>query len=179
MTVTRISEEDFDVLLRSFRRTAFRLEARDAYALDYERVDFERFLAGSPTPPPELDWWRPWLEQVARLRREGRMVSRVRVLAEPPSDYQRWMMWAAPWYAQAGEQIAYLPRSRADDIHLPSRGPDWWLLDDERVIVMQFTAAGEIAEKRLLTGPELISRYITWRDLAVRNATAAEEHAAA
>ena len=57
--------------------------------------------------------------------------------------------------------------------------PDWWLLDDERVIVLQFTAGGELAERRLIAGPELIAQYREWRDLAVRNATPAEMYAAA
>ena len=64
---TPISEEEFDRELATFERNAFRLETRDAYALGYEHADFERFLTGSPTPPPELDWWRPWLEQISRL----------------------------------------------------------------------------------------------------------------
>ena len=47
-----ITEDEFGGLLRSFERTAFRLETRDSYALGYEREEFERFLAGHPTPPP-------------------------------------------------------------------------------------------------------------------------------
>ena len=178
MTVTRISEDEFDHLLATFKRSAFRLETRDAYALDYERAEFDWFLSGQPRPPSEIDWWRTWLDQIARFTREGKQVSRVRVLAEPPSDYQRWMMWAAPWHAQAGEQIRYLPRSRAGQIPLPL-GRDWWLLDDERVIQMWFTDEGEIDEKILTDDPAIITRYIKWRDLAVRNATTAERFAAA
>ncbi len=175
---TSISEEEFGRELATFERSAFRLETRDTYALGYERTDFERFLAGSPTPPPELDWWRPWLEQISRLTREGKRIGRVRVLAEPPSDYQRWELWAAPWHSRAGEQIRYIPRSRAGEIGLPLVH-DWWLLDDDRLIIMKFTDAGEIAGKSLITDPTIVSTYRVWRDLAVRNATPAEEIAAA
>jgi hypothetical protein len=178
MTTHAISEGEFNDLLQSIERSAFRLETRDSYALDYEREDFDRFLAGTPTPPPDLDWWRPWLDQVARLAGEGKTVSRVRVLAEPPSDYQRWMIWAAPWYAQAGEQVSYLPRSASGKLPLPL-GHDWWLLDDKRVIRMWFTEAGEIDRKLLTDDREIIALYLKWRDLAVRNATTAEEIAAA
>ena len=179
MTATRITEDEFDDLLRSFKRTAFRLEARDAYALDYEREEFGRFLAGTPTPPPELGWWRPWLDQIAQLAREGKTVSRVRVLAEPPSDYQRWMLWAGPWHSAAGEDIRYVSRSRYErQVDLPTEH-DWWLLDEERVILMWFTDNGEIEQKVLMDDPGAVSRYIKWRDLAVRNATPAEQIAAA
>lgn len=164
-------------MLRSFRRSAFRLETRDTYALGYEVADFERFLAGSPVPPSELDWWRPWLDQIARLTGEGKSVSRVRIVAEPPSDYQRWEMWAAPWHSLAGERIAYLPRRMAEGIGLPLEN-DWWLLDDERVILMWFTEDGRIHEKIVISDPGIVAQHCEWRDLAVGNAIPAEEIAA-
>jgi hypothetical protein len=177
VTVTRISDEEFDDLLRSFEHSAFRLETRDAYAIGFEREEYDRFLAGSPRPPSEISWWQEWLDQTARLAREGKTVSRVRVLAEPPSDYQRWMIWARPWYAQAGEQITYLTHREARSLGLPDQ--DWWLLDGERALTMAFDDAGRVTVRWLVTDPERIAQYIKWRDLAVRNATPAERFAAA
>jgi hypothetical protein len=178
-----MADEDLewsDELLRSFRRSAFRLETRSTYALGYEQADFDRFLAGSPVPPTELDWWRPWLEEIGRLTAEGKMVSRVRVLDDPPSDYQRWEMWAAPWHSRAGERIGYVSRREARLAGLPAwTGNDWWLLDDERVIHMQFTDDGAMEKRTISDDPGTVARYIEWRDLAVRIATPAEEHAAA
>lgn len=167
-----------DELLHSFRRSAFRLETRSAYALTYERADFEQFLAGSPVPPPELGWWQPWLEEIALLTSEGRTVSRVRVVDEPRTDYQKWEMWAAPWHSRAGECIGYITRTSARAIGLPLTH-DWWLLDDERVVAMWFTASGEISDRELITEPDAVARFCIWRDLAVRNATPAEEITAA
>ena len=173
-----ISEDEFLNALRTFRRSAFRLETRDSYALGYEAVDFARFLAGSPVPPPELDWWRPWLDRVTRFTREGKMVSRVRILAEPPTDYQRWQLWAAPWHIAAGEDIRYMTRGAAEGIGLPLPH-DWWLLDDQRVIVMRFTDDGEIESKSLITDPVPVASYRLWRDVAIRHATPARNVAAA
>ena len=174
----RITEDEFGELLAGFDRTAFRLETRDHYALDYETREYAAFLAGTPAPPPEVDWWRPWLDQIARLASEGKRVGRVRVLAEPPSDYQRWEIWAGPWHAEAGERIGYMPYSRAASIGLPL-DHDWWLLDDTRVIVMRHTSAGENLEKILITDREIVARYCGWRDLAVSHATPAARIAAA
>jgi hypothetical protein len=173
-----ITQDEFSRLLATFNRSAFRLETQPAYALGYERADFDRFLAGSPVPPPELDWWRPWLNQIASLTGEGKTVSRVRVLAEPPTDYQRWEVWGARWNAEAGERVSYMSLSRAEDIGLPL-DHDWWLLDDERLIIMRYTHTGEIDIKELTTDPGTVARHREWRDLAVRNATSAEEIAAA
>lgn len=175
---TPVTEEEFNRLLAGYSRSAFRLETLDAYALDYERADFESFLATGTVNPLEVDWWRPWLDQVAQLTREGRVMSRVRILAEPPSDYQRWLMAADPWHAEAGERISYLARSRAREAGLPLEH-DWWLLDDAAVIVMRFTATGEIDGKTLINEPGEVARYQRWRDLAVRYATPAGASAAA
>lgn len=172
--VSKITEEEFADLLRTFERSAFRLEARDAYALSYEQADFAAFLAGSPVPPLEIGWWRGWLDQAAAQVREGKTIARVRVLNEPPSDYQRWMVWAAPWYGQAGEEVRYLSRSRAVGLGIPLE-TDWWLLDDERLILMHFSDAGEIVGKELITDADIVARHRAWRDLVARNATAGEE----
>lgn len=165
-------------MLAAFRVSAFRLETRDHYALDYEQAEFDQFLAGSPEPPPEVSWWRPWLDRIGAFTAAGKTIGRVRVISDPPSDYQRWEIWAAPWHAAAGEQIGYLSRERAEGIGL-SVALDWWLLDDERLILMYFTGSGEIDHKELITDPGTVARHRAWRDLAVRNATPAEEIAAA
>jgi hypothetical protein len=176
-----MADEDLewsDNLLRSVKHSAFRLETRSHYALGYEQSDFEEFLAGRPAEPPDVYWWRPWLKEIKRLASEGKTISRVRILDEPPSDYQRWEMWAARWHAEAGERIGYLTRSFARRINLPLPH-DWWLLDDERVIVMRFNDDGTLQERITVTDRTLVARYIEWRDLAVRIATPAEAIAAA
>ena len=177
---TPITDDQFGDLLRSFRRTAFYFEAQETYALDYEAADLERFRAGSPVPPPEVGWWRPWLDQIAELTRQGKQITRVRVTSEPPTDYQRWGFWALPWHMRAGEQISYISRNRADVIGLPlACHQDWWLLDDERVIQLHYSPDGRITGKVLVTEPVIVALHCAWRDLAVRNATPAEEIAAA
>jgi hypothetical protein len=165
-----VTEEEFAELLRSFARTAFRVEAQLSYALNDEQADFDRFLAGSPTAPPEMAWYRPWVDQVKTWTSEGKTIGRVRVLAEPPTDYQRWLLWGARWFASIGEEIRYMNSGTAHRIGLPLK--DWWLLDDERVIVMHFTAEGEISGKELVTDRESVESYCALRDLAIENSTA-------
>jgi hypothetical protein len=86
-------------------------------------------------------------------------------------------MYEAEGGSLAGERIAYLPRQRAEGIGLPLQN-DWWLLDDERVILMWFTEDGEIREKIVISDPDIVARHCEWRDLAVGNAIPAEEIAA-
>lgn len=175
---TPVSQEEFTRLLSGFERSAFRLETQDSYALDYEREFFERFLAGDEPSPHDYPWYRSWLEQIARLTAEGQHISRVRILADPPTSYQRSEMWGDRWHAEAGEQIRYIPRSRAAQLGLPL-DHDWWLLDNRRLIEMRFTPDGEVASRILHADPHAVAPYLAWRDLAVHNATPAGETTAA
>lgn len=165
-----ITEDAFAELFRTFGRSAWRWEARTHYALDYEADDFRLFLAGTPVAPPDLSWWRPWLDKVESLTGQGKSIGRVRVLAEPPTDYQRWEMWATPWHVGAGENIAYMPRSRALSLGLPV-DDDWWLFDDEYLLLMRFDESGRIDGKTLVTDAEIVAQHRAWRDVAIRNAT--------
>lgn len=168
-----LTEAEFVTEVRTFRTSAFRLEAQPGYVLDYERPVFEGWLAGMAVPPPEVDWWAPWLHRVARWTAdEGKTIGRVRVLAEPPTTYQRWLMWATPWHAEVGEKLRYMPRSTAEQIGLPLG--DFWLLDDERVIVMRFNGQGETVSRTLVTDPEVAAGYCALRDAAIDHSATAE-----
>ena len=175
---TPITQAQFAEMFRTFRESAFHLETREFYAMTYERDAFQRFLDGRPLQPSGLPWWQAWLDEMRELARQGKRIRRVRVLSEPPSDYQRWELWGTSWHTEAGEEIRYMSRRRAEQIGLPL-DHDWWVFDDERLIITRFTDAGEIAGKSLITDPAIIAPYLTWRDLAVRNATTAESFAAA
>jgi hypothetical protein len=173
-----ITEDEFLEQVRSFGRTAFHFEAQPAYAIGIEQADLERFLVGDPVQPTDSDLLRPWLERVAHLRAEGKRIGRVRVLEEPPTDYQRWLLWATPCNVAVGEDILYIPRSKAERIGLPL-DHDWWLLDGERVLITWFTADGEIREKVFTDEPGDVVRHRAWRDLAVAHSGGAEHVTAA
>lgn len=173
-----VTDDEFADLMRTFKRSAWRLETQPFYVENYEQADLKLYLAGTPRQPDQADWFRPWMEQVARQTAQGKRIGRVRVQSEPPTGYQRWERYVGRWNIAAGEDIKYMSRSRAEQIGLPL-DHDWWLLDDGRVIVMKFAVTGEIASKELITDPGSVAPYLTWRDLAVRNATPAAQIAAA
>ncbi|MBR7676367.1 hypothetical protein KDA82_25845 [Streptomyces daliensis] len=107
-----------------FEETAWRWETRRAYGVPHESEDFQRFLRGEP-PCRDLD--RPWLVTMRALREEGKRVGRVRVLDQPPTDYQRWLLEDVLDSVEAGEDIRYLPRAEADGLGVSMR--DFWLFD--------------------------------------------------
>lgn len=114
-------------LFREAKREAFHLEVRDTYCVPAESEPLGRFMAGQP-PAPEYGE-RPWTELVRETVNRGVRVTRVRVVTEPLSDYQRWLLSITGGNVAAGEDIRYLPRHLAGDV--PS--DDWWLFDDSTV----------------------------------------------
>lgn len=166
MTVTVVNEEELGTLLRGFSSTAFRLEAQPSYAVTEEREALEQFSRGDPQPPSEYGWWQEWLDLVAWHTAHGRTMQRVRVTSEPPTTYQRWLAWGDRWNAKAGERISLVPRSRAVLATLPLDA-DWWLFDDERVVVMRFSDSGELARTTLITDPAVVGSYRVWQAAAL------------
>lgn len=174
-----ITAQKFGDLLAGFRASWFKFECQPAYAISAERVPLQRYLdTGELMPPGEFGWWQDWLDLMASHARHGRTVERVRVLAEPPTAYQRYLMAVSHWHAQAGERISYLPVSVAVRLRLPL-ADDWSLFDGTTVAVTRFTAAREVESRELITDPAEVARYCALRDLALRAASPARDIAAA
>jgi len=166
----QLTGDDFNSLFRYFTRTAVRLEVQPVYAVTDERESVEEFLAGEPRPVTVFPFYAAWLDQIRRLTAEGKGVERVRVLDEPPTDYQRWEIWSGQFNIAAGEVILYLPRSRAVEVGLPVVD-DWWLFDSLRVARMQFAENGEPRGGEIISDPDVVAQHCTWWQLAVRHST--------
>lgn len=155
--------------LTAFRRSAWRFEQQPAYYVGYEREQFDKFLAGRPDPADENDDLRDWFAQVRRQTTEGKTVGRVRIIDEPPTDYQRWMLWMDRWNREAGETIQYLSRAaaRREGI-LPAAGDtDWWLFDDSRLVLMHFDDEYRRVKAELLVDEPEVQQALLWRALAI------------
>jgi hypothetical protein len=142
--------------LACYEHTALRWEAQRWYEIGAEDENLSHFLAGTPRDPMADEFLAPWMLQVAAQTRAGKRIGRLRVIEEPPTDYQRWELWLDRWNTEAGEEIEYLPRSYAERRlrdHLPFGDTDWWLFDNARVMIMHFDGRGrrikvELSEER-------------------------------
>ena len=117
---------------RGFARTAWRWETRPEYELPEERQELALFLLGGPAGDEE----GPWRRTLRSLRRRGRCVARARVVDEPPTAYQRWLLARARQDVEAGEDLRCLTRSEALRLHVPLR--DFWLFDEHTVGFVRF-----------------------------------------
>jgi hypothetical protein len=166
----RLTGVDFNSLIRYFHDTAFRLETRPFYTVSEEREAYEGFLAGRPEPLTAFGFFNTWRDQIADLTARGRRVERVRLIDDPPSDYQRWEIWAGPFSVDAGESIRYLSRLRAIDLGIPDTNA-WWLFDLQRLAQVQFDEEGRPLGGEIITDPDIMAQHCAWRDLAVQHAS--------
>ncbi|MFD5508173.1 DUF6879 family protein [Streptomyces sp. NPDC127051] len=130
-------------LFAEFEHTAFRLETRRGYASDRVGARFQAFLRGvEPAPEPD----NPWHVNVREKAEHGARFSRVRIIDEPPTDGQRFLMAAVA--ANPGEDMRVLARAEAVRLELP--GYDFWLFDSQTLVRFH------IDEQDVTTGVEVV-----------------------
>lgn len=139
------TDDDWDRLFDTVKRSAYHLEMRDAYAVGEEADAFAAFLAGRPFDRARsAKVWGRWRELVRRESARGVSFRRARIVSEPVTAYTRFLYaTATDPNVEAGEQVRWLPRRLASHIALP--GNDFWLFDDEKVIFNLFTGDGDWA----------------------------------
>lgn len=179
MMRTEIDLQGYRRLLANYQRSAWRFEQQASYWLGYERAQFEKFLAGEPESPADNPDLKSWFDRVRDWTAQGRTIGRVRIVDDPPTDYQRWMSWMDRWNRGAGETIQYLNRGAAREAGIiPQAGSgDWWLFDDQQLVLTSFDSEGrpvryELVEKE----SSMIEQAIRWRAWAI---AAANRQAAA
>ena len=79
----------------------------------------------------------------------GVHLRRARVISEPITTYIRYEHWGTPLNILAGEEVRWLPRTKAARLALP--GTDFWLFDQQRVLFNHFTGDGGWIGNELVT----------------------------
>jgi hypothetical protein len=150
--------EDFKALACT-RKRAFHLEQRDTYNVAAEDEPFGRWLRREPD---DYAWHQDWLNFLRQATAAGVKVQRVRLASIPHSDYISWGLDVSPLNIKAGEDIRYLPRHLTEDIALPDE--DFWLFDDDTLILSVFSADGRTGGFARETAPELLKQCVAVRD---------------
>jgi hypothetical protein len=153
-----LSYRDFKALAIA-RKRAFHLEQRDAYNVESEDEPFGRWLRGEPD---DYAWHADWLGFVREATVAGVQIQRVRLATIPHSDYLRWGLDVSPLNIQAGEDIRYLARDLTRGIDLPLE--DYWLLDDDLLILSVFSPDGRTGGFARPSDPELLRQCVNVRD---------------
>jgi hypothetical protein len=132
------SLEELRQLSRGIRTSFVHLETRDAYGTETELPHLARWRRGEPD---DYAWLEPYLEMVCGHRAAGRTCRRARVVSEPLSEYQQWVLSSAALFTGAGEDIRYVPRPRLAGTPLPGSG-DFYVFDGALVMFLHYAGNG-------------------------------------
>ncbi|WP_240506275.1 DUF6879 family protein [Thermoactinospora rubra] len=128
---------DFNELLATCERTAFKLEMRDQYMLD--APGYKAWEAGDLAEA--VRHYSDFTETARAAVARGVAIRRVRIISEPVSTYIRFEYEVTPGVnLSAGEVIRWLPRRLASDLALP--GNDVWVFDGRVVQFCHFAGDG-------------------------------------
>ncbi|ONK11460.1 DUF6879 family protein [Streptomyces sp. MP131-18] len=159
----------------TFEHTAWRLESRCRYQAAEQSAAYQRFVTGQRTGPGPA----PEEPRGAGRRRQpalGRRVERVRVVDDPPTLGQLYLLDAARRNARAGEDVRNLWRADAEWLKLP--GEDFWLFDSRVLAVLRFDDADRLTGIEVVTEPQEVLRACQVRDAAWHHAVPFEEFGA-
>ncbi|XUM01207.1 DUF6879 family protein [Streptomyces venezuelae ATCC 10712] len=157
-----ISPEEFGRLFHSFEHSAWHLETRGRYASDEEDEGYRAFLATGEAP---MDLDSDWCRNIAAQTAAGKYVGRVRVVDNPPTDGQRFLLSYARCNAATGEDARSLWRAEAEAALLGNT--DFWVFDSRLVAVLRFDERDEFHDVEIITEPAEVLRYVQVRDAAV------------
>lgn len=147
-----MTPEEFDTgFLSLWRRAAFRLETLPHYESPLEDAHRRRFYAGEQV---DTLWLDPWRRMLTQVREQGGRMARVRVLAEPLSDYLRFeteVMY--PVSVEHGEDVRILVADQPEAFD-----SDFWLLDD-LVARMIYSPAGDWLSVHLTDDADVVALH--------------------
>lgn len=146
------SREELGELCRGITKSFVHLETRDTYGTEVELPHMAKWRRGEPDDFAWLDWW---LEMLRGHRAAGRTCRRARVVSEPVSAYQRWILSYAELFVDAGEEIRYLARHRLTTVLLPGCG-DFYVFDDELVLFLHYAGDGTNASFEITDNPQAL-----------------------
>ena len=132
------SLDELRQLSRGIQKSFVHLETRDSYGTETELPHLARWRRGEPD---DYAWLERWLEMLREHRTAGRTCRRARVVSEPLSEYQQWVLSSAALFTDAGEDIRYVPRPRLTMTSLPGSG-DFYVFDDNLVMFLHYAGNG-------------------------------------
>ncbi|SEO84106.1 DUF6879 family protein [Actinacidiphila rubida] len=166
-----ISFADFDGMFTTFQHTAWRLETRRRYASDETTDTYAQFARGEAVHWDLDDAWSAERREQAAL---GKRFERVRIVDEPATPGQLYLLDNARRNTAVGEEIRVLPRAVAEG--LPAE--DFWLFDSRVVARLAFDEDDNLTDIDLITNPVEVLTYCQARDAAWHHAIPFDQYQA-
>ncbi len=160
-----ITPEEFAKLFETFEHTAWHLETRRGYASDRDDDSYRAFVE---TGSALWDLDNAWCTNITRQTAAGKEVGRVRVVDDPPTQGQLFLLDYAKCNAATGEDVRNLWRADAERLRLPAE--DFWIFDSRLVALLVFDDTDDLLRVEVTTEPTEVLRYARVREAAMRYA---------
>ncbi|MEU5212004.1 DUF6879 family protein [Streptomyces sp. NPDC020742] len=168
-----IDQDEFANLFKQFRYTAWHLECRRGYASDREDESYSEFVE---TGKLTWDLNSEWSTNIKAQTASGKHVGRVRIVDDPPTTGQLFLLAYAQCNAATGEDVRNLWRADAERLRLLPE--DFWIFDSRLVALLNFDEADTLRNVELITEPAEVVRYCQARDAAMHQAIPYDQFAA-
>ncbi|MDQ4031077.1 MAG: endonuclease/exonuclease/phosphatase family protein [Actinomycetota bacterium] len=151
-----VTSAEFDTLFDSFTSTVFRLETLPAYAVGgAEDARLRAFREGLPRPERSVRT-SPWLARIAASTAAGKTWSRVRIVDQPLTEYQRCQLESYRESQAVGEQIGLVARDAAGKMDV-----DFWLFDagtpSAHAVLMHYHPDGRLDRREVVTDSDAVT----------------------
>ncbi|WP_399897101.1 DUF6879 family protein [Streptomyces sp. BBFR51] len=168
--VRTIDLDEFGDLFGKFEHSAWRLETRRRYASDEKNDRWQQFVDTGEVgddwaDAPEVSWFR---DTIRAQTEQGKRMERVRLVDQPATPGQRYLLNCAKGNIGFGEDIRNVWRTDADRLRLPAE--DFWLFDSRLVALLQFDQDDELTHVDLITEPSEVVRCCMIREAAWHHA---------
>jgi hypothetical protein len=164
---------DITHLFTTFEHTAWRLESRRGYAVDIGTPKWQLWQAGGDLG---FNPSHPWHASVRAQTEHGKRFERVRVVDDPLTQGQRFLMASARGNIEAGEDIRHLWRADAHTLQLPDE--DFWLFDSRTLVTLEFDEHDNTLGVRVTEDPTAVVVACQIRDAAWHGAIPTPQFAA-
>lgn len=150
---------DWLPVVTGFERSLRRLEQLPGYRQDLDTESWRRWSSGNPACIPGADD-HEWVGMVRSKTANGATIERVRVIDDPMTPYQTWLIPASAEIVAAGESHRYVTRLVADRLLDVRRADgDWWIVDDHTVVYLDGKGWGTVH-----TDPDRVSAALNvWK----------------
>ncbi|MCF2127582.1 DUF6879 family protein [Streptomyces sp. NPDC049936] len=160
-----IGLDEFGGLFGKFEHTAWRLETRRRYASDETTDTYRQFVE---TGKANWTFDHPYCKTIREQTDLGKRVERVRIVDQPATVGQRYLLDNAKRNSGMGEDIRNLWRADADRLRLPAE--DFWLFDSRLIALLRFDDDDQLTHVDLITEPAEVVRCCMVRDAAWHHA---------
>jgi hypothetical protein len=164
---------DITHLFTTFEHVAWRLETRRGYAVDIDTPKWQLWQAGGDLG---FNPAHPWHANVRTQTEQGKRYERVRVVDDPLTRGQQFLLASARGNIEAGEDIRHLWREDAHALQVPD--VDFWLFDSRTLVTFEFDEGDNTLGVRVTEDPAAVVAACQIRDAAWHSAIPTAQFAA-